>query len=199
MDRKQFLAALMVYLPKDLPAIERSEFLDYYDEMLRDFTADGYTEEEAVAMVGDPRAIVASAGFADSYDNSEARRGGKISIGLLLLAVLGFPLWGSLLLAACCLLLSGYILLWTPLIITASFTVAGLLGGLASMLLSLVALQDGVAVALMQFGSGLTLVGIGLLCGLLTVKCSGWILSVTRKSVQAVVNSLRRGARGYGF
>lgn len=199
MDRKQFLAALMMYLPAGINDIEKSEFLDYYDEMIREFVADGYTEEEATAMVGDPEEIVANGEFSKAYMKDNAASKGRINLGILLLLVLGFPLWGSILLAVVCLLLSGYILLWTPLIVTGSFTVAGLLGGLASMLLSLVAVQDGLAVALMQFGSGMVLVGIGLICGVLTVKCSGWILAVSKRKTMAIWNGLQKGVTRYGY
>lgn len=95
MDRKQFLAALIGYLPQGIDEMEKSEFLEYYDTLIRDFVVDGYTEEEAIAMIGDPREVVAQAEFTQEAKtfagNYEKRR---MSVGILLLLILGFPLWG---------------------------------------------------------------------------------------------------------
>lgn len=200
MDRKQFLAALIGYLPQGIDEMEKSEFLEYYDTLIRDFVADGYTEEEAVAMIGDPREVVAQAEFTQVRTAfPRYREKQRLSVGILLLLILGFPLWGSLSLAAVCLLFSAYLLLWTPLLVIASLAFGFTLGGGGAMLLSPLAFFDGLAIGMAQLGSGMLLLGLGFVCCYLTRRCLTWSIVITKNTLGFFANLLKRSVAGYGF
>ncbi|WP_303753666.1 DUF1700 domain-containing protein [Enterococcus sp. S86.2] len=201
MDRRQFLANLMAALPAGVDQLEASEFIDYYDEVIRDFIADGYTEAEAVAMVGDPAEIVAQSEFfkGDFLRNTPQTAVKKVAPWVIILLILGFPLWGSLALAAFCLFISAYIILWVPLIITGSFTLAGVIGGPFAMLTSFFAFGDGLGIGLLQFGSGALLLGLGLICGVITWKIGGSLLKITFNLTKFIIGKMKGQVTAYGF
>jgi len=123
MNKRQFLDALN----KELRVLSRSErkvFISYYDELIEDEIESGTLEETAVSVVGDVKQI--------ANDILKNQEGTKIKLSStrskvfnIVLLVLGFPLWGSLLLMLALLLLMlalivlmGYMLIWfIPLIL----------------------------------------------------------------------------------
>ena len=56
MSKQEFLEALRAALAQ-MPAEEREKQIAYYDELIADMCEDGMSEAEAVAHLGDPRAI----------------------------------------------------------------------------------------------------------------------------------------------
>ncbi|MGX7133016.1 DUF1700 domain-containing protein [Enterococcus songbeiensis] len=184
MDKKLFLAELLRLLPDDVDSQEKAIILNRYEEIIEGLVAKGYSEYEAVLMLEDPEEILRQSGF----KNSRPKRKMNWLTGTLL--VLGFPLWGSLLLAVLSLVFTGYILLWLPVMISGSFFIAGILGGGFSVLMSFFALQDGLFLFLTQFGIGVAFIGVGLLSFLFTYQVGVGILKLTRKSFQFL---LRRG------
>ncbi|MGM0125172.1 hypothetical protein IGI37_002570 [Enterococcus sp. AZ194] len=182
-DIRMFLVELERKIPKDAPVGEKDAFLDYCSEMIQDLIEDGYSEEEAIYKLGNPDSLI--------YDNFESWFTVKEQVVsrktmplVMIVTVLGFPLWGSLLLAVGLCILSAYFVLWTIPFVLGMFAVTGIIGGVASAVTSLIALQDGVFIGVTQFGVGLTIFGLGILATIATVRTSGqfikWTASLTK-------------------
>ncbi|MEE1105032.1 MAG: DUF1700 domain-containing protein, partial [Ruminococcus sp.] len=91
MTKKAFLSELRAALSA-LPEQEQNERLRFYAEMIDDRMEDGMTEEEAVAAVGNTNEI---AQRIHTEAAVQAPQQG-VRVWLILLLVLGSPLWLSL-------------------------------------------------------------------------------------------------------
>ena len=89
-----------------------------------------------------------------------------------MILVLGFPLWGSLLLSAALLILSFLIIIWCVPFTTGMIGVTTFIGGIASVVLSPMLMADGFYLFLSQLGVGIFLFGLGLLCLIATYSMS---------------------------
>ena len=96
MTKQLFLNELAAAL-HSLPREERYRTLGYYDELIDDRMEDGQSEEDAVASLGEPQQVAREI-LGEEEPAPSTSRGRKV--WLIVLLVLGFPLWGSLLLVA---------------------------------------------------------------------------------------------------
>lgn len=103
MNRVNFIKALAAELSEKVRPSEIHQLINYYDEMIEDLMEEGYTEEEAVARLGSPKELIQAVTETEEVVVEIPRRFHPF---LLLILVLGFPLWGSLLLSAALLILS---------------------------------------------------------------------------------------------
>ncbi|MGM0215743.1 DUF1700 domain-containing protein [Enterococcus sp. AZ109] len=186
MQRVEFIKELSNYLAYEVRPSEVQRLIEYYDEMIMDLMEDGYSEEEAVAKMGDPQALAYEAAGIPQ----EIKVPRRFSPLILLLLILGFPLWGSLALTAILLILSFYIVVWC---IPFSFGCLGgglLLGGIIATLTSPLAILDSFFIGVTQLGVGMLLFGIGMLilwgtyrCSALFINCHRWMTRKVRQSV----------------
>lgn len=193
MNRKQFIAELWDLIPSSVSTLEKSVLVDYYDEMIKEYVADGYSEEEAVLMMDTPAEIVGNEGLIEQPPKR------SISWLMILLLIVGFPLWGSIALAMILLAFSAYLLIWMPLIILGSLGVGFGGGGIIAMIFSLFAIQDGLGIAVTQFGMGMIFFAGGILLSLVTIKFSGSILKATGQVTMFLVRNIRKGVTGYAL
>lgn len=145
MNKKKFLSALNSALA-DLSRQDRKKTLDFYRELIDDRLEDGLTEEDVFAQIGTPEAIAEQV---LSELPPKPRR--KLSAGVIVLLILGFPLWLPLVLAAAVVLLSVLIVLFAAELSFAVGGVAGVLGGLVLLLMG-------------KFWAAWALLGPGLVC-----------------------------------
>ena len=110
MNKQEFLAALAREL-EPLPREERYQTLNYYDELIDDRLEDGQEEEAVIQSLGDPKAVAQEL-LAGEDELLVPNRG--LRVWLIVLLVLGFPLWGSLLVTAAVVLLCVFICLYIP-------------------------------------------------------------------------------------
>ena len=96
MTKQLFLNELAAAL-HSLPREERYRTLGYYDELIDDRMEDGQSEEDAVASLGEPQQVAREI-LGEEEPAPSTSKGRKV--WLIVLLVLGFPLWGSLLLVA---------------------------------------------------------------------------------------------------
>lgn len=186
MQRVEFIKELSNYLAYEVRPSEVQRLIEYYDEMIMDLIEDGYTEEEAVAKMGDPKALAyEAAGIPE-----EIKVPRRFSPLILLLLILGFPLWGSLAIAAFCVVLSFYIVIWC---IPFTFACLGgglLVGGLIATLTSPLAIMNVFFIGVTQLGVGMLLFGIGMFFLWATYKFSAVFINghrwMTRKIRQSV-------------
>ena len=162
MDRQEFFRQLTVLL-LELPLYEREQAISYYREIIDDAIEDGKTEEEAVESLGDVN-VLAEEIIAEhqAYKPKKQSAGHKTLVTVLV--VLGFPVWGSLLLAAACLLLCAYILIYVPLICLGSMAFAFLAASLWAIIgTPFLIMAEGLGTGVIQLGTGIVVFGLSAL------------------------------------
>ena len=162
MSRDAFIGELrhrMAGLPQQ--TVERT--VDYYSELIADSVEDGLTEEEAVARLGSIEEIVASV-VKDTpltqIVQTRVQEGKKkgISGWVILLLVLGAPVWLPVLIAVLAVLFALFIALWAVVIALWAVVAAVILTGLVALVAGVVELCR------LHLPQGLVLLGGGLVC-----------------------------------
>ena len=162
MSRDAFIGELrhrMAGLPQQ--TVERT--VEYYGELIADSMEDGLTEEEAVARLGSLDEIVASV-VKDTpltqIVQTRVQEGKKkgISGWVILLLVLGAPVWLPVLIAVLAVLFALFIALWAVVIALWAVVAAVILTGLAALVAGVVELCR------LHLPQGLVLLGGGLVC-----------------------------------
>ena len=118
MNKEQFLSELKQGL-SGFSEADIQNSLDYYAEMIDDRMEDGKTEEEAVAELGDVREIISQILLEmplPKLVRAKTKPKKEFSAWEIVLLVLGFPLWFSLLLTAVAVVLSVFVSFWAVLI-----------------------------------------------------------------------------------
>ena len=122
-----------------LPKEDIEERLNFYSEMIEDRMEEGLSEEDAVAAIGTTdeiaKQIISEIPFT-KIAKEKLKPKNNLKIWEIILLVLGFPLWFSLLIAAFAVAFSLYIALWAVIIsfwaVFASFigcAVSGIISG----------------------------------------------------------------------
>ena len=160
MNKLEFKAALREKLSGLSPA-EVDERISFYMEMIADRMEEGLTEEEAVAACGTPDEIAAQSLSETSIlklvaDKIKPKR--KLQTWEIVLIILGFPLWFSLLATIFATAISLYVSLWS--VVVALWASVGTLWatGFASLVSGIVLCFVGKAPA------GLLLISCALVC-----------------------------------
>ena len=201
MNKQQFLNALAEALKK-LPREERYRTLSYYDELIDDRVEDGQNEDAVVESLGSP-AEVAQSILGVEEEQPEHRPASRAArVWIIVLLVLGFPLWGSLLLTAAVLVLVLYILLYLPIVILGALSI-GFLGGsvLGIVGAPFLALDVGIAAgglpaAGFQLGACIVLLGLSILCALALLSTTKAIVRASKIIWRKCTGGFRRMGRG---
>ena len=115
MSKQEYLEKLRRALAQ-MPPEELEKQLAYYDELISDMCEDGMSEPEATARLGDPETVAAELLAAlplGTLVKTRIKSAGGLSALNIVLLVLGFPLWFSLLAAVGAVLLSVLVTLWS--------------------------------------------------------------------------------------
>ncbi len=144
MNKAQFEGALRAAL-RGLPQEDIDRWVEYYLEMIEDRIEDGATEEQAVAAMGTTEELVAKTLGDMSLpvlvkNKLKPRR--VLGAWEIVLLVLGFPVWGSVLIALLSALFAVYVVLW--LLVVAVAAVFAAVAGSAVGLLVMGAVSFGV-------------------------------------------------------
>lgn len=198
MNKEVFLQSLERLL-KGLKKEERKTFLSFYNEMIEDYREDGLTEEEAVKKIGALENIAEE--ILVNREMGKPISAGK-KAGIIVLLILGSPLWGSFLLAGLCLALGGlllvlsaYVLIWCIPVITGSFCVGGFIFGAVSLAGSLAVMHANTALGVIQLGAGFMSIALCPITGLLTWKLAGVFVRISGKFSKWLI-CLIKGKRG---
>ena len=126
MNKMQFLLELDKMLSQ-LSETEKVDWLRFYSEMIEDRMEEGLSEEEAVAAIGTVRDIAAQI-TADQPAGAAKKR----NPWMVLLLILGSPIWIAILASLFAVVLTLYISLWVIVIslwaVFASLAACGLAG-----------------------------------------------------------------------
>jgi uncharacterized membrane protein len=184
MNRSEFLTELDLRLTS-LPQAEREKSLAYYDEIINDRIEDGMTEEQAVSCLGETRKIaeqiIMDTPMSVLVGTKVKRK--KPGILVIILLVLGFPLWFPLLISAAVVVLSIYISIWSVNIglwaSVAGFG-AGTIGALIVTVVSL--FTAGFGDRLLSLGGALACAGLAVLMFYVSLAVSKFLINITVKA-----------------
>lgn len=195
MNKQGFLNRLRQGLA-GIPQAELDERLMFYSEMIEDRMEEGLSEEEAVATIGSVEEIIGqileehpSRALAKDETDTKKRWG----IALIVLLLLGSPIWLSLLISAFSAVLSvyvslwaGIIALWASLVVVVCAALGLLVGGIYFIGV------NPIFTSFILIGAGLACIGVSILfyfgCKLAT-KVLIWL---TKLPVQIIKNAIAR-------
>ena len=167
MKKSEFLRELRARL-SSLPAADIKRSVDYYSEMIDDRIEDGLSEEEAVRKIGTPASAAAQIMQElpiTTLARARIKTGSGHSAFMIVLIILGSPIWISLLAAGAAIIISllaalfsVFVAFWAAEIAIAA-SAAGTLIGAPILLIG----HGNFAGALFALGAALLLCGLAIL------------------------------------
>ena len=183
MRKKEFLEKLRTSLWA-MPEADKQRSVDYYAEMIDDRMEDGLSEEEAVAAIGDldeivkqilnesprPRAPV-------KKETTQQKRG--LETWMIVLLVLGSPLWIPLVASVAGTVISVYVSLWSVVIALYAVTFALFISALGCILGSFFMIGS-VPRVIVAWGAALLCAGLAILFLLLSNLAAKGLVKLTK-------------------
>lgn len=165
MSKQEFLAQLRKEL-SGLPQDDVEERLTFYSEMIEDRIEEGFSEEEAVAAVGNVDEIVTQV-IADTplakIAKERIRPKRRLTVVEIILLVLGSPIWLSIGVAAFAVILSLYVSLWAVIISLWAVFVSLAASSIGGVLSCVVSAAGG------NGASGIAMLAAGIICAGLSI------------------------------
>ncbi len=184
MNKKDFLAQLKAAL-NGLPEKEIEERLSFYSEIIDDRIEEGLSEEEAVKSMGDTEKIIFQIMKEIPLGNlvkEKIKPKRRLLWWEVVLIVLGFPVWFSVLMSIFAGFISVYLAIWCVIItlwaVFVSF-VACSIGFLAAFILLIILGNNITGVAFLS--ASLVLAGISILGFFFAKLCTKGLLIATKK------------------
>jgi len=185
MTKNEFLDKLMHKL-EGLPAEDIGRSMQFYGEMIDDRIDCGATEEEAVAAMGSVEDIAAQILSESPIPPAiivEERKKRRLTPLEIILLILGFPLWFSLLAAAVAVIASVVISLWAVAVSLYAVVLALGISAIACLISMLTLFFAGKGIPAVAFcGAGLICVGLGILLFLGTGYAVKGLVWLTKNS-----------------
>lgn len=190
MTKSTFIDVLRGLL-ESLNEDECNKFISYYEEIIEDYKESGLTEQEVIEKIGSPQSIANNILSEQDSSNINIPSFNSKILNIILL-ILGFPLWGSLLLTAVLLILSAYIIIWCIPVTTGVSSISFFVASLVSIIGSPFMMTDVLTVGIVQLGLGITSVGISILLGLVTIYLSKKFIVITKQLTFKVFKSFNK-------
>lgn len=187
MNKAEFLSELQKQI-SEYPSEETEKSMEYYAEMIDDRMEDGMTEAEAIASLGSVESIANQIKCElpittlVKYKAKEKTKGRKLPAWAIVLLVIGFPLWGGIVIFILGMILAFYSLIWSMDIMLWSVVLsfgAGALTGLIGFFVCLFRASFGSAT--FYLGGGLLSAGLGIFLFLGTLLITKGIICGTKK------------------
>lgn len=137
MNKQEFLARLRRGL-RGMPQEDIEERVIFYSEMIDDRMEEGLSEEEAVSEIGTVEEVVSQILSETPFTRlvkEKIRPKSPVKPWVIVLLILGFPLWFPIVIAVIAIILAAYIVVWSVIIsLWAIFVsvIACVLGGFLS-------------------------------------------------------------------
>ncbi|WP_297523117.1 DUF1700 domain-containing protein [uncultured Clostridium sp.] len=170
---------------------ERNKFIAYYEEMIEDYKECGDTEEEVIRKIGSPKNIADNILKEQGTIDIKIPRFKSSPLNIILL-ILGFPLWGSLLLAFVLVIFAFYLTIGCIPFTTAVTSVAFFGAGLLSIIVSPIMISEILPAGIAQLGAGISLIGFSIILGVLTIFLSKKLFLITKIITNALINVFKR-------
>jgi len=166
MNKQEFLNELKSKLT-GLPQADLEERLSFYEEMIDDRIEDGKTEEEAVSEIGSVdevvKTIMSEIPLSRLVKEKTSNRK-KMSVPVIILLVLGFPVWFPILVALICVFFSLYLTVWILIlsmwIVDLSFAISSI-AGIVALVFAIV--QGSFPMIMLSIGTMLVMGGLAVL------------------------------------
>ena len=181
MNKTEFLSCLEKKL-LGLPENEVAKTKGFYLEMIDDRIEDGMNEEEVVSAMGNVDDIAKEAMLElplTTLMKTKMKPKTRLKAWEIVLLVLGFPLWFTLLAAFVVVILSVYLSVWVVIISLYVSVAAILFSGIAGVFGSLFLIFQNFAAAVFLLGSGLMCLGISILAFFGVTILSVWLVKLT--------------------
>ena len=185
MTKEGFLAQLRQQLWA-LPEADRQNSLDYYAEMIDDRMADGLSEEEAVAAIGNLEEIVQQIlgetprpPVVVEPAKKEKPAKDNTKIWLIILLILASPVLISLAASAAATVLSVYVSLWTVVIVLYAGFLALAVSSVGCIVGSFF-MVGGIAGGIVAWGAALVCAGLAILLLLLANLAAKGMVKLTK-------------------
>ena len=195
MTKGEFLLSLRDRLA-GMPEGEVGERLNFYSEAIDDRMEEGFSEEEAVARLGDiteiASQIVSEIPLAKiAIEKLRPKR--RLKVWEILFISLGSPLWLSLLIALLATVISLYaslwsivVSLWAVCVSLVACAVCGVLGG------AVIAIFEHVYSGAFLIGAGLICAGLSIFMFIACKSTTKWCTKLAKITVLGIKNSFRK-------
>ena len=165
MTKEQFLYALRMKLSQ-LPESEIQKSLSYYDEMISDLMDDGMTEYDAVAHIGDvgevAEQILSEQPLSTLIKTGVKPRRGWTPLAIVI-AVIGSPIWLSILIALCAVGIALYVTMIAIAITVFAVVISLIVAGIALIIAAFLSFTHSIGGMLALIGGGVAVIGLGVL------------------------------------
>ena len=192
MKRQEFLDELKKALWA-IPEADQQRSCDYYAEMIDDRMEDGLSEEEAVAAIGNLDEIVnqilSESPRPPQVVQTAAPEKKRISTWLIVLLVLGFPVWGAIVISVGAVVLSVWVSLWSVVVSLYATTFALGVSALGCIFGSFFMIGGGAIVA---WGAALVCAGLTILLFLLSNLAAKAMVKLTKLTWNAIFRRKER-------
>lgn len=167
MNRQEFLTKIRDGLA-GLSQEDINKSVDYYCEMIDDRMEEGLTEDEAIEALGSADVIVSSILIDTPLPKlvkAKVTPSRALRVWEIILIILGFPLWGSLLLAGVCIVFAVYMVIFSAVVFmyAVDFAFAASVAGGVWSAVVIICTGKGIAGALFMLGCGIASAGIAIL------------------------------------
>lgn len=182
MNKLEFLNLLEDRL-KGLPESEINKSATYYSEAIDDRIEDGETEDEAVASLGDIDDIIQNAVSQASLSGlmkESVKKKLRFSIPVLILLILGSPIWLSLLIALFAIIFALYACAASVIISLFAIVLGFILGGAAAVIGFPFIMFTNPYTGVLFLGGGLILIGIGIFVLYASVEITKLLIRFTK-------------------
>ena len=170
---------------------EADKFIEYYSELIEDAMEEGMTEQEAVASLGTMEDIADYIKENNNAVNTQSfpavtqyapkpQPRKMLPVWAIVLIIIGFPIWFSLLCAA----FSVYISVWAVILSLFASALAMGVGGIGMAVAAFFTGDFGMLMVVL--GAGLLLIGIGILLAVGTVVLTKLYAKLTAIIVKAI-------------
>lgn len=200
MRKQEFLDKLKASLWA-MPEADKQRSVDYYSEMIDDRIEDGLTEEEAVAAIGDLEDIVEQIlhetprpPAAPQPPKQQKTQQSNWKIWVVILLILGSPLWISLAASVLSVVASVYISLWTIVIVLYAVAVAVAAAAIGCVVGSFFMIGRGI-VTTVAVGAALLCAGLAIVLFLLGNLAAKGMIALTKLCWQGVKSIFTRKER----
>ena len=173
MKKYDFLTQLRARL-WELPEEDKQRSVDYYAEMIDDRMEDGLTEEEAVAAIGDLDEIV------KNILTEAPKQKRRLHWWEILLLVLGFPVWGSLVISVVAVVFSVWVSLWSA-VISLYATAFALCASAVGCMVGSFFMIGGFGEVMVAWGAALVCAGLAILVFMLSNLCAKGMIALTKR------------------
>lgn len=164
MNKQEFLKALSERLDK-LPENEKNKSINYYLEMIDDRIEEGASEDEAIDALGGIEEIAENimSQYPDANEKRSTKKRFNLNTVTIILLIIGSPIWLSILLAIISVIISIFSAVFGIAVALVSIVISFILGGIFAVVASPVIMFQNLLAGVFALGSGLTLVGLGIL------------------------------------